>query len=242
MSENAGLNRNLIFIVVFLASFFVLIALISTGFIYAGKTYAQYDYPDFFDKQDIENIRFFLSYNITAGLGSWQGYNFEPEGANFRFRVYFEDPLGAEPRLFRVYHASPYFIWFWSFHTMMPEEYGIYMDRTELLSVWDSTFNISRFIMQCPHITINTWFRDPNTTRNDLGLAFDAGIVEVTLGFGFSDIEASMNAWDIVGRLLAFQAVETGVTPVNILIAIPIWASIAYLAYRLILFALPFVG
>jgi len=203
--SSSNLSRNIIFIIVFLGSFYLLIALVSIGFTYAGTDYERYTYPDEFSKTDIEQLKFYDDVNITVGIGSWQGLDFTPQGASFVFRIYFEEAVFGYPRRVFVTHMNPFFFWFWTPENMVYDEggveYGLYLDKTEVLSRLDSEINASRFSnTHCPHITVSMFLRDPNNTRSSLSDAWDDGTINVMLAFGFDDFSVQLSAWDIIGQ------------------------------------------
>lgn len=229
----------LIFVVTFLSTFIFLISAMPSAFLYAGKSYMNYTYPDYFDKTDIENIAYFQNNTIDRGYSAT--LNFKSE-INFKFHVYWEDlPFGNH---LHFWHITWEWWVFFVEHQMDVEDGDKYLTKSEAIENWDSEVNASIFYpISCNHISVKVWLTDTNSSRNDISEAWDDGSLHIGMGFGFDDITTILNAWDIVGRLLTFQSLDLGV-PIflNALIAIPIWTCIAFLVYKLILMAIPFVG
>jgi len=236
MAENLG--RNLIFIVTFLSSFILLLGIMPSGFSYSGKSYSNYTYPDYFDKSDVEHIAFFENGTLTRGVTPLT-LDFNPD-VNMKFYIFWF-VIGDN---IQFQHITWEWFIFHTAHYMDIEEAGLALSKNETLSNWESDFNASiLYPVECNHVTVKVWLTDSNSSRNDIGEAWDDGEIDVSMGFGFDDIRTTFNAWDIVGRLLMFQAVEIGIPLfINIILVMPIWASIGYLIYRLILLAIPFVG
>ena len=61
------------------------------------------------------------------------------------------------------------------------------------------------------------------------------------MGMGYSQNPSTVSAWNILAQLLFFQMPDVH-PAVNALIAIPLWAAIGILVYRLVLMAIPFLG
>lgn len=232
------LTPSMIFIICFLSTFFILIGLIPSGFVYSQKTYMQYEYPSYFDKSDIENIKFFENGSLSRGLTSLK-LDFNPD-VNFAFRIYWFT-IGNN---IQFKHITWVWLIFETSHTMSIEtDSNFELTKSEAVENWDSDFNATiLYPVKCNHITIKVWITDNNSTRNDIAEAWDEGTVNIGMGFGFDDVGTTMSAWDLIGRLLILQAVEIGPWYLQLMINIPIFAMIAYLTYRLILLAIPFVG
>lgn len=261
----------LIFCVTFLGIFFLLLAVFPTEFFSLQSDYslAPYDAAnrDYWSKEDLENTRWAIYHNVSVGSGEEYDFTALNESVDYIFQVDWWNYV-TEGITFRHQTWGGY-LWgvlparYDSMKVMdIPESAVIYGDpgsgnifyasvvtRDFLVNYWDNTKNVTRLRpVQCEHITITAWIRDPNQTRNDIGAAWDEGTLYVELGFGFDDFVVALNSYDMIGRLLTFQSPEifglTGVaaTIINTIIALPVWSCIAYLVYRLVLMAIPFVG
>lgn len=109
--------------------------------------------------------------------------------------------------------------------------------------------NYSYVKSRCPHgYLFHIYVQYNETAYPNLQAAWDDYNVYVAIGQGYSDTFAKMDAWSVIGLLLSFQAPQVfGVSEVwsmvlNLIIAMPIWTAIAYIFYRLILMAIPFLG
>jgi hypothetical protein len=236
------LGRPLIFVVLFLGLFIVLIATLPPEFLSAGmKEYQQYNVPSYFSAEDIQTIKYFKQLNLTA----MTYFDFNPD-INFKFYVQ-KFGWSGYPRFFA--HVT------WEFFGLMAtdslkieyDDAWLYLD--EALLNWDETVNASIFYpVACNHVTMKVWLTDRNISRNDLSVAWWSDELTLGMGFGYQDKEIKLSAWDIIGRLLTFQAPEifglSGIFAliVNVIVTLPFYTCIAYLVYRLILMAIPFVG
>lgn len=214
------------------------------------SSYVNYEYPEYFDKYDIENIKFYENDTITRGLIPTQvWFDFNPD---VNYKIYCEWWLTGN--MITVKHVA-WELWIYHpFHLMhiINETYGSpswHIDKELAVEMWDSDANASRIRpVYCSDISVTVWLSDTNTTRNDMSDAWDSGTLNIALGFGYDDYTATLTAWDIVGRLLTFQSPEifgmTGdfATVLNVMIGLPVWVMTAYLVYILILKAIPFLS
>lgn len=66
--------------------------------------------------------------------------------------------------------------------------------------------------------------------------------LRIFIGLGWNSTIGTLNAWNVVGQLLTFQTPDIGSNLMNTLIGFSLWSCIIYLAYRLIIMAIPFLG
>jgi len=247
MSDDSIIG-SFVFIVTFMGIFIILVSTMPAQFYSSAPTYQQYAYPDFFSQEDIEHFRHIASINVTKSTFPYVCYyidfNDETPPADFKFQIHWR----AEAQYNKIQIAHVHYE-FWVFIGAHPlnilikqDEGQRYISKSLALEYWDEESNAtSLHPVFCDHITVKVWLTDPNSTRNDIAEAWDEGTVQLTIGFGFSDYETTISGWDVVGRLLIFQAPD--IHPVvNAIIALPMWACIAILIYILILKAIPFVG
>jgi len=254
-AETRGLGGMLIFCIVFLGIFIALAGVVPSEFFVQTKTYTQYDYPEYFTPEDVQTIKHFLNRSIQKdGPEIVFDFNAADNPVNFKFHMWWwevpELPSGGAITA----HHRIWELWiFYKIHAMKIPN-GIFFkeawwfDKTLIASNYDDETKASIFYpVKCEHITIKIWVTDYNATRKDLSAAWDEGKVMVGIGFGFEDYQTKLSAWDIIGRLLTFQSPEVfglsgaAATILNLVVALPVWTSIAYLVYRLILMAIPFV-
>lgn len=71
--------------------------------------------------------------------------------------------------------------------------------------------------------------------------AWNYNNLQVMGGIGIDQINTTQNAWGLISLLLWFDSPDLHPL-INFMVHLPIWTSMAYLVYRLILMAIPFVG
>jgi len=71
--------------------------------------------------------------------------------------------------------------------------------------------------------------------------AWDNYELDILIGMKFDQVNTSINAWSLISMLLFFQLPEVHWI-INALIAIPIWITVAYLIYVLIIKIIPFIA
>jgi hypothetical protein len=119
--------------------------------------------------------------------------------------------------------------------------------KEDLVNAWNPDSNMSVFSAQCEVITTNVIFEIYNSSFSTIADSFDAHLLNYTLSYDINLTSMAPNAWTIIGSLLTFRAPEIGWsgdmgTVMNFIIAIPIWASIAYLVYKLVTGLVPFLS
>lgn len=245
-SSSESFGGMAIFVITFLALWILLMTLMPSSFYVMSKQYSDYEVPDYFTQEDIQTIKHFQDANVTRG--DTIVLDFNPD-ANFKFDVVWATAYDSITFRHWTWELGP----FYDAHAMEVDnaDYILgdwWISKSLALANWDGSLNASTFYpVRCPDITVKVWFTDPNQTRNNLSTAWDEGKVTVAMGFGFDDYETKLSAWDIVGRLLTFQSPEifglTGAaaTVINLVITLPFYVCVAYLIYRLILLAIPFV-
>lgn len=92
----------------------------------------------------------------------------------------------------------------------------------------------SRWRAFCDHFTYHTTFGFNNTIYNNFTHAWNNQDLYAFFGVEFTHVNTSYNAFQLMAMLLFFQIPSLNVY-INALIAIPIWACIAYLSFILIL-------
>ncbi len=246
MSESdANLVVLVVFCVSFLGCFVALIGLIPSDFYAYSKEYSQFDVPDYFSQEDIQTVQHFLNTTIYPSVPYHDEWFDFTADVNYKFVVRWYQTLGW----IKVYHITWQFFNIWSDFEQMKCLDAYAISKNVLVQAWDADLNVSKiYPVRCDHITIKMWFQDNNLTRNNIGAGFDEGELRCAIGFGFSDYEAKLQAWDVLGRLLTFQSPEVfgfegGVaTTLNLLLALPFYACVGVLIYILILKAIPFVS
>jgi hypothetical protein len=241
------LGGKLVFIVALLGGFILLVSVMPAEFYSIAPDYDEYYIPDSYGQFNLENLHFDYFENDTLLYFDSVDIDFNPE-INYRFDVnWWSYTLGID-------------FWHWDrdWPVKTAHKMTIYNEPNDVQNIgksdlednWDSINNQSVISpIWCNDISITALFADSDTNRNNITQAWDDGSLEVGIGFGYENASlVAMSGWDLVGRLLTFQSPDLGMgnasanTLMNGMIALPLWAMIAYLIYRLILLAIPFVG
>lgn len=235
MSENLG--KDVVFIVTLLGVFIILVGFMPSGFFAVAPDYQQPYYPSYFQSDDIENIKFVETAEVHR---AWYkaDFDFRPS-VNFKFVV----SWGTTKNTIWIQHVT-WELWvLWDGHDMnIVDEGYTELDLTTALEHVDPDSGACvLYPVWCNCITVKVWIVDSDQERNDLATAWQEGKVEMTIGLGMGQYEVTLSGWDIIARLLVFQA--PNIHPVvNGIIALPFYTLVGYLIYRLILLAIPFVG
>lgn len=242
-SETESWIKPIVFIVTFLGLFILLLGLMPSGFTPPSSTqYSLYDVPANFDARELGGVQYFKQHNVTFSLfgSNCSDFDFNPS-VKYLFRVYaYSNPYYYLIFKHLVWYWGPSFLWQWEFMDHA-DFYGYRLEREDVETKVDSSNKSKFFPVSCPHISITVWISDANATRNDVLASWDDGQVTVSIGLGSDVTTAGIGGWDILGRLLTFQAPEIlgmtgdGATILNYAIALPIWAMIGYLITRLLI-------
>jgi hypothetical protein len=245
MSTVEDLGAKLLFIISFLGLFFLIIAIAPSIMIYGTPVYKQYEVPTYFSAQDIQAIKYFKNYTVNIGDNIVVDFTPTP---NYKFYLRWQNPPFVPSYLWLVHVDWEFWFIIHEHSLFWNNQSNIeYPQREFFEQHWDSKNNVSVSYAHCIDITVKVWVGDTNNTRNNITSAWNDGHLQVGIGFGYSDTEVKLSSWDIITRLLTFQAPQIfgsgsiGLA-VNVIIALPIYAMIAYLIYRLVLMAIPFVG
>ena len=231
-------------VITFLGIFALLVSMIPGQFAVQSKTYRQVSVPEYFEAVDIQS--FAETKNLTIPAYDEYGLDCSVGGWELKIYPYYSD-LGNIHEL-QLKHVDRWLGWLWigEHHLTWRRkkdgiDLGIKLERDELLNAYDPDRNLAEFIASCEHVTVYVAFAYNTTKYEDIVDAWANSELWMLIAIGFDQVNTSTNAWNVVAKLLFFQAPE--VHPViNALIAIPIWAAIAITMYILILKAIPFVG
>lgn len=122
------------------------------------------------------------------------------------------------------------------------------LSDVEAHSPHEGIANVSYMVLTCPcQKTYYTYFVYNSTTYGSWAEAWVGGTLEVYVGMGWTDAIEQQNAWSLIWNIMTFQAPEvfgigSAATAMNVIIAIPLWASFAIIAAIIILWFIPFLG
>ena len=246
MPDTESLGKYVLILVAIFGTFIAVVSLIPAVFLYPGQTYTGYSYPDYFTKEEITKIAYFQNDTIAKQV-TYHLYDFSGDGVDYKFHVYFSSLLD---RLYINRRSFEFWVFWWVVSMNLETEGTTQFTRQNLVDRWDSTLNVTRIYPVFDDvITVTIWVTDPNTTRNDIGQAWDDGSLDLAIGFGIDDATAKTSGWDLIGRLLLFQDLELfygtnapEALAINTIIFTPFWAIMVYVIIRIILLFIPFVG
>jgi hypothetical protein len=246
MSESLG--RGFVFVLVLLFSFAFIISIIPIEFIGTVDPSEMIYYDDVPDNWVGDQIagwgEQFTDYNNVTVNKDFVAHDFKV-GEHDVEVSWWADFVLEDPISFK--HEIKWLI-FTGYHFFEESPVGESYVQNEIV---DSDPETSRFVMNC----INqehayTWY--VSVTYNDtkfssLEEAYDGTVsydpeLRIFIGIGWNATIGTINAWNVVSQLLAFRTPETGNLYVNTLVGFSLWACILYLAYRLIIMAIPFLS
>lgn len=222
--------RVLVVVATFLTGTILLIGWIPSEFYVSDETYLQVNPPSVFDGVDLVNYATTENFTIYDGFAeSWGKENF---GHDMRLIV---------SETYGIYNTHFYGWFLWSFHQMeWFNDNGV--SRTTFLSFSDivedhDTNNLSHYKVECSHFYMEAWVGYNTTAYGSFQEAIDNNDANILFAIDFDQVGTTWSAWSIISGILRFDL--PNVNPyLNAIIAIPIWVSIAYVSFILILRAL----
>ena len=233
--------RGLLTVVSFLGMFALLISLIPSGFNAAQDVrLVNAEQYEGFEAIDLQNFAETWNGSIDAGemWGILHLQHIDIGGYQFDLVS-----LNANPPndVIQMYHYDYWWIFVVGSHKMTwYDKRGFDLGTTVNKAELDSNYEVGKpleFKAQCPHFFVKV-FMNFNTTIYDLpSEAWDDNDLHVLIGINFDQTQTVFNAWDIIGMILFFSLPD--INPIiNAMIAIPLWACIAYVSFILILRAI----
>jgi len=239
--------RGLVTIVTFLGITFLLISLIPPQF-YTATSGREISIPEIFDAIDIYQFAEtkVLQTNETGGT-VWivdnSYYRVDIDIGNHDVDLYYKRPNYSSKNVW-ILHRYTEWIIFPVIHRLdwinsQGESRG---DNLALASLnLDAVDGVAKYQARCWHFTLFTQIGYNTTTYSSVEMAWNAGNLYFFFGINFNDVGTAFNVWNLIGMLLFFQLPDTHPI-INAIIAIPIWVSVAYLIYVLIIKIIPFIA
>ncbi|MHC4714963.1 MAG: hypothetical protein ACYTAN_17105 [Planctomycetota bacterium] len=242
------LGKGFVFVTVLLFSFAFIISIVPAQFISSidPSEYEYYDsVPDNWVGDQIAGWNEqFDDYGNATVLKDYVAHDLNIGGHDFEVSwwpdITLEDPLSFKHEvkwgIFTGYH----------FFNESPVSESTVQENIE-----SADPQTSRLVMTCSNDEhAYTWYISVtyNSTKfTDLEEAYDGNVsydpeLRIFVGIGWNASVGTVNAWNVVGQLLAFRTPETGSVYINGLVGFSLWTCIIYLAYRLIIMAIPFLG
>lgn len=236
--------RGLVTAVTFLGALVLIIALIPSGFYTAGES-REVNVPDIYESIDIYSFaETSIEYLNDSGGSLWfldNTYRIKNiDIGNWDIDLYYRRPNEGSYRLFLV-HIWYDWIIFPSDHQLewfsrAGVNRGQVLEISHIESDGAGDYSVS-YRALCDHTTYHVTLAYNSSLYNSYTEAWNAGALGFFAGVNWDDMNTGLNAWNLISMLLFFQL--PGISPIiNALIAIPIWAAIAYLTYILILRAI----
>jgi len=245
--------RGLIIVVTFLGILVFLIGIIPTQFLEAGQMRQVY-VPDIFETIDLYQYAEYKTIQLNdTGGGLWWSdssyYRADIDIGNHNVDLYYKRANYTNKNMF-VVHITYEWIIFPADHELewinaqglVRSEDVLGSRRIFLQEIEeDTTGGIAKYQVRCDHFTLFTQLAYNTTTYSSIEEAWDMGEYYAFFGINFDDVGTSYNAFALIGMLLFFQLPETHWI-INAFIAIPLWATIAYLMYVLVIKVIPFIA
>lgn len=243
--------KAIVFLALFLGLYTTTLALIPSEFYYAATASGSTFDFSFLSLEDVRKIRFLEQVNITRSAFAQGWFDFTPD-ASYKMRVIWDGSLN----LIWFEHLTWEFLIFQQFDQMQIENIPVgdiellehsWLTKNYTISKWNPKYNASILDpVECPHVRTKVWIIDQNSTRNNIGSAWDEGKLTISMGFGYDDMFAKQSSLDILGRILLFQAPTifglTGdmATIVNLILTVPFYAMVGVLIMLIIIAFIPF--
>jgi len=249
MPGSMGELKPLVLIVSFLGLLFILINMIPGEFYAASYEGREVNIPEYFEGIDIQSYIQTWTYtlNETEGKEVYGYYDVNINDGDFaghKFRLSYKLPNSSSLNLLIDRCFTTWFFFEDAEHMIWYNKQGIKLTDcllTDEQIEGESVDGESRYVLRCSKAEFDVYFYYNSTIWNNATEAWNHHELHFFAGIGFDQLNTSINAWSLISSILFFQMPD--VHPIlNAMVAIPLWISIAYLVYVLILKAIPFVG
>lgn len=238
--------RGLVSVVSFLGVVVILMSTIPTEFLIDHEDYYTVTVPEYFEPMEIYN--FVSSWTGTVDnetySNTWLGTSYfvqdlDDGGGDFGgWELEFWSDYDDDTLFFL--HVETWFIFSFRhpLEWLREDQYslGDYISATELNATYQ-TYDRLEFVSSCEHFQVFAFFDFNQTTYDDPLDAWEQDELYIFVGMQYDQTDTTYSAWEIIAMLLTFKL--PNIQPlINMIIAIPIWISIAYLIFILILRAI----
>lgn len=258
MVDLTGIYRPFIFVTVFMSIFALLLSLgisdMPLAFSGADELVYSDNFPDYFDVAEVEDLAEY--HNITADNGGdyysedW-GID-EGFGHNFLFKINNVDTdlkIVNEhyfPWVFNIPTGNHEMNWI-SYETA--EDFGGDLRDSEFQTVSEVTgdsetgyLEQAKFRVVCDHLRMLATVSYNATQYANLTMAFESDAATVIFAISWDELGTGLSAYSLISEIMLFSRPDVH-PALNALIAVPLWAMIAFIIVVIILAvieALPF--
>jgi len=236
--------RTFLFVVTFLAIFGLLVMTIPTGFMAETDQYRQDEIQDYFEAIDLEAYAETWDYRMNETGGKLvYGYLYVVDvdigghDCDFEYtKANYSNPYIQMRHFYAVWWIFTdccYMKWIDANGFDRTTKVGV-TNRLMLADLEACYQDAQPFTVKCKHFQQNVFFAYNETTYSSVEEAWNHHGLYVLIGIEFDELATGLNAWDLIGMILFFQM--PNVHPIlNYIIAIPIWISVAWLAFAFII-------
>jgi hypothetical protein len=223
----------------FLGTFFVLQIAMSYSLSSIIVTGSGANAPTGFDPQQILAMNFSSTHNFT--LPNYDS-TFDFDLGSLKFRVHIGTaPFGALPFTVGFQHLATWIITYPDgnyemYLTSDSTSYGTSIQNTDLDALFNQNKSL-KFTLRFQELATTFWLSYNTTKYSNVTAAWQGNELYGLVGASWDQAQTSYNAWDLIGGLLFYKMPDVDYT-IDLLMKIPIWSCIAYVAYILILRAI----
>ena len=244
------------------AGTFLTVLVLLLGWIpYEYMTLAEYrtiEVPEYFDAVDLQmfsemyNATFDYShgYSYPYLYNAWRSFDKTLGGWDLRF--HYENSSGKF--LFAIEHLEKWFIFGTGGHgqvfydqngaSISPVGYyggstdSPYYSEDTLTTYWDSARNLVNLKSKCDHFSLFVYISYDASSYSSISEAANTGGLAILVGINFDQVNTSYNSWDLISRIIFLNIPVEVPLYLRLLIAIPIWIAVAYIAVIMIMRAI----
>jgi len=230
--------RGLVTVISFIGCFALILSLIPSQFLIAGYEGRTVTPPDYFEAIDIQSFKetWVYTMNETGGGLHYGMYWVDVDIGSRDFDLAYRPANETDHNIVLTHYWSEWIILPFSHRMDFINKEGIsrgdILEEDELNNDYNN--ENSQYKAECSHFFVRVYFGYNETLYSSPIDAYDHHGLTILIGINFDQAGTGYNAWDLIGMLLFFQLPDIHWI-INILIAIPLWACIAYLTYIFIL-------
>lgn len=216
----------------------------------ADTSYRNINVPEYLDAPEVVYFAETVTYQLNDSLGDLfydhRAYLFTL--GRWDFDLIWQYPSDDSDGFVRFEHAER----LWGFGPITSShpmtfcsssgvDYGTSVDAYDLMDNYNEERKYAKFTVSCEHTQMTVFFSYNTTEYSSIRSAFENKALYVTCGMELDDTNTGFNAWDLLSMILFFQL--PNVHPlINFIIAIPLYACIAYLIFIFVTKVIPLIG
>jgi len=235
--------RSFLIVITFLGTFTLLVASMPIELIVSPSERREYEVEEYFEAIDLQSFAEIFQYcmNETGGTSYPLLYAKSVDIGGRDLTLYYKKANQSDLYLYLVHKWTEWIIIPCLHYQIWINSEGVTRSAgaQKQNRIYDYTINQDYsdslpYTAKCSHFQVTVYFGYNETTYSSVTEAWNHHALYILIGIDFAEMATGMNAWNLIAMLLFFQMPD--IHPVlNMILALPIWVCIAWLAVAFII-------